>query len=286
MSQQHAPLPLLATVLMLSWFGCDKATEIVHDTITIRDTVTVHDTLFVLVPDTALPRNGLVAYYPFTGNANDSSGHGLNGTVVGATLTNDRFGRLNSAYAFNGVDQYINLGDILDAVFAAPVAKFSISGWARTISPGSSSSGGGFLVGKSGGGLAGLYEWGLNHYDDNNVYANVFYDGYVTRYLQVTGSPVRSQAWFHFVYVFDGSLPADERGKLFVNASSDVRITNQAGAPGTATMNTQQPLTIGAGYNLANSPNNFFHGSIDDIRIYNRVLTLKEIHKLYGHDIP
>jgi len=32
---------------------------------------------------------GLVAYYPFNGNANDASGNGNNGTVNGATLTAD-----------------------------------------------------------------------------------------------------------------------------------------------------------------------------------------------------
>lgn len=47
------------------------------------------------------PTSGLVAYYPFTGNANDAAG-ALNGTVSGATLTTDRFGNANSAYAFNG----------------------------------------------------------------------------------------------------------------------------------------------------------------------------------------
>ena len=38
--------------------------------------------------------SGLVAHYPFNGNANDESGNGINGTVNGATLTNDRFGNM------------------------------------------------------------------------------------------------------------------------------------------------------------------------------------------------
>ena len=38
--------------------------------------------------------SGLVAYYPFNGNANDESGNGNDGTVNGATLTADRFGML------------------------------------------------------------------------------------------------------------------------------------------------------------------------------------------------
>lgn len=42
--------------------------------------------------------NGLVAYYPFNGNANDTSGNGHNGTANGATLTTDRFGMTNAAY--------------------------------------------------------------------------------------------------------------------------------------------------------------------------------------------
>ena len=45
---------------------------------------------------------GLVAYYPFNGNANDVSGNNINGVVSNATLTTDKFGASNSAYDFNG----------------------------------------------------------------------------------------------------------------------------------------------------------------------------------------
>ncbi|HPG82080.1 MAG TPA: hypothetical protein PKY55_02300, partial [bacterium] len=58
-----------------------------------------------------LPTEGLVAWYPFNGNANDESGHGRNGTVYGAVLTADRMGRAANAYQFDGVDDYIDLGD-------------------------------------------------------------------------------------------------------------------------------------------------------------------------------
>ncbi|MGD0712159.1 MAG: hypothetical protein ABR968_13380, partial [Bacteroidales bacterium] len=49
-----------------------------------------------------IPSTGLVAFYPFKGNADDTSGNGHNGTVHGATLTTDRFGNPNNAYYFNG----------------------------------------------------------------------------------------------------------------------------------------------------------------------------------------
>ena len=54
-------------------------------------------------------QNGLVGWWPFCGNANDESGNGNDGTVNGATPTTDRFGNVNSAYAFDGENDYIHV---------------------------------------------------------------------------------------------------------------------------------------------------------------------------------
>jgi len=56
--------------------------------------------------------NGLLAYYPFNGNANDEAGNGFHGTVVGATLTKDRLGNANSAYNFNGTNAFIQASPV------------------------------------------------------------------------------------------------------------------------------------------------------------------------------
>jgi hypothetical protein len=53
---------------------------------------------------------GLIAYYPFNGNANDETGNGYDGTVDGATLSTDRFGNPLSAYSFDGVNDKILIG--------------------------------------------------------------------------------------------------------------------------------------------------------------------------------
>ena len=53
--------------------------------------------------------SGLIAYYPFNGNANDASGNGNNGTVNGATLCADRNGNSNSAYSFDGISNNITI---------------------------------------------------------------------------------------------------------------------------------------------------------------------------------
>ena len=54
-----------------------------------------------------IPTDGLVGYWSFSGNADDESGNNHHGTVNGATLTQDRFGNPNSAYSFDGVNDYI-----------------------------------------------------------------------------------------------------------------------------------------------------------------------------------
>ena len=75
-----------------------------------------------------VPTNGLVAYYPFDGNANDDSGNGNNGTVNGATLTTDRFGNANSAYSFDG-QSYIRVPHTNMLNFGT--GDYSLSVWAN-----------------------------------------------------------------------------------------------------------------------------------------------------------
>src|SRR5450631_3327069 len=74
--------------------------------------------------------NGLVAYYPFNGNANDASGSGINGTVNGATLTQDRFGIANAAYSFNGANNYISFA----GVPTSQVDNWTMTAWVKPAS--------------------------------------------------------------------------------------------------------------------------------------------------------
>jgi hypothetical protein len=61
-----------------------------------------------------IDREGLVAYFPFDGDADDASGNGHHGTVHGATLTTDRYGEDARAYAFDGVDDFVSIPDSPD----------------------------------------------------------------------------------------------------------------------------------------------------------------------------
>ncbi len=69
---------------------------------------------------------GLIAFYPFSGSANDATGNNINGVVSNATLTTDRFGLPNSAYYFNGSNAYIQL-PYSPLYNFAPQDSFSIS---------------------------------------------------------------------------------------------------------------------------------------------------------------
>ena len=69
--------------------------------------------------------DGLVAYYPFNGNTNDESGNGNNANALGGvSLSTDRFGNANSAYSFDGVDDYMT-----SAVNLSTNQAFSLSAW-------------------------------------------------------------------------------------------------------------------------------------------------------------
>jgi hypothetical protein len=82
--------------------------------------------LFAQTLPSYLPSNGLVAWFPFNGNANDESGNGNNGTVNGATLTADRNGISNSAYSFSNNTISINHNSMFGF---SQTTQFSLSIW-------------------------------------------------------------------------------------------------------------------------------------------------------------
>jgi len=69
--------------------------------------------------------DGLVAHYPFSGDANDQSGNENHLSVQGASLSTDRFGMTESAYSFDGKDDYL-FADLDDRK-----GDFSLSLWAK-----------------------------------------------------------------------------------------------------------------------------------------------------------
>ncbi|MBS4028754.1 MAG: T9SS type A sorting domain-containing protein [Ignavibacteriales bacterium] len=212
----------------------------------------------------------LVAYYPFNGNANDESGNGNNGTVEGATLTTDRFGNANSAYYFNGSNNFINCGHNPSLQLTNAV---SISAWVKT--PGGPQIGS-YIIGKVAYNQP-SYEYSLEfEYPVPGLKADAGgenYDELTTNFL-----PADSQ-WYHITatWEYPGLFKVYKNGELLNSmiTTSAIEPTDEDVAIGCVRARTDEYFA------------RYFLGMIDDIRIYNRAITLAEIDSLYhegGYD--
>jgi len=196
---------------------------------------------------------GLVAYYPFNGNANDESGNGNDGVVHGATLTVDRFGNASNAYEFDGVNDFIQSYNSLNDI----TNNISISIWIKKEDLWEDEYQKIILTGTS------ASNYGVNISQGPNDYP--FYFQINDNSVQVKTNYPAINSWVHIVGVYDGTQIKLYIDKGFIGADSY-----------TLNVDILNPLRIGWGYGVE-----FFNGKIDDIRIYNRALTETEIQQLY-----
>lgn len=112
-----------------------------------------------------VPEEGLVAYYPFDGDAvSRGSVAGVDGEVYRATLATDRFGKSNSAYRFGGSDSaYIEIPDN-DIFSIATTGALTVSAWISPDSLDFERTDGGYVhwMGK---GEPHAHEWALRMYN-------------------------------------------------------------------------------------------------------------------------
>jgi uncharacterized protein (TIGR02145 family) len=209
--------------------------------------------------------NGLVAYYPFNGNANDASGNGNNGTVNGAILSSDRFGNLNSAYSFNGTTNLINCGHSNSLQLTNAL---TISMWFKSTDINIY---GEYLLSKSL--IPNNYEYCIPVEFIQGVSQLLAAVGGVNFVEAGIGSEPTINVW-HIVsatFNYPGYLKIYYDGTLI-----DSTITTGAITP------TSQDLVIGCIRPTGEPTIRYFTGEIDDIRIYNRALSNCEISQLFS----
>ena len=195
-------------------------------------------------------KSGLVAFYPFNGNANDESGNGNNGYVNGATLTNDRNGVKNSAYYFNGYDAKIYFNTNSSSINSN---TYSIFAWIKTSNPGSSYRG---IIVKQ---LAvGLF------LKDNELMS---YD-WQYRVDKKSNSYIADNSWHLIGLVLNNGTIKFYKDGRYINSSS-FTINNQS-----------ENFIIGTGG--YKQEDQYYKGSIDDVRIYNRAISENEIQAIYS----
>jgi hypothetical protein len=199
----------------------------------------------------------LVAYYPFNGNANDESGNANHGTVNGATLTTDRFGSLNSAYYFDGATNYISILNNPNINVQAG-ASYSISFWAKHDAQNNAK----YMISKyKGSSGEQSYAIGTGSIGDSYSWYEFSPGGIESR-----GSiDLNDNQWHQITSVFKSG----ESVSIYVDGELDIQhpITH------TGSISNLRNLTIGCGSNIAQ----FYKGSIDDVKIYNKALTVEEI---------
>lgn len=202
---------------------------------------------------------GLVAHWPFDGNASDLSGNNNHGTLVNAPLaTTDRFGRANHAYEFNGTNTYVQVPN--SASLSSPTNKLTMSVWVLLY--GNSKVGSPFspiLMKSLDGGNGFMYRMNMA-----TTYIACAYNDW--NLSQGTACNLTNQ-WTHVAITYDGS-----KNRYYLNGvvvdSTLLSVTMTPDSRG---------LTIGADF-----PGFFevFWGKIDEVRLYNRVLGPAEVHQL------
>ncbi|HEC42531.1 MAG TPA: LamG domain-containing protein, partial [Bacteroides sp.] len=212
--------------------------------------------------------DSLVAYYPFNGNADDESGNGHNGTIHGPSTTLDRFGNANSAYQFDGVDDYI------ESSTKIPITDFPVT-VSVFIKIGSDIKGG--TVYRSD-------YWDGYTDDTKGIGVSVENPGHVIGYFGTGNSTITFQSeyriasrnWQHIAVVFENT----DSVRIYFNGKESPWIkTNKSDKPFTTSGTLDKIGKDDDGLNRS-----VYEGAIDELRIYNRVLSSTEINDICSED--
>jgi hypothetical protein len=212
--------------------------------------------------------DGLVAYYPFDGNANDMSGKGNNGTVNGAILTTDRNGNADSAYSFDGASnnitvpnnpsQQISTNQLSISAWISLEKDIPYTQWRIVNKQESAWTSWGFEL--FGNGYAGGKGNNLTfHNSSGNTWVNC-----VVSEISLIPNTI-----YHVA-----AISENNSAKIYLDGQLIKTCSNMLGIP--YTINSD--MVIGSSSEFSDF---FFKGKMDDLRIYNRALTEAEIKQLY-----
>lgn len=234
---------------------------------------------------------GLVAYYPFNGNANDESGNGNHGTVYGATLTTDRRGNANSAYLFRGHGYPDKIRvvhrpsltlqkNLSVSIWIKQVSQSGMDGWGRLaaggtmtlIAKGSDRSGFDFIQQNDANKKIQNLVFGINNKLD---FSNI------RNYDRASSDMNFDNNWKHYVLTYNSE---EGRTSFYLNGKL-LGIKGGLGGQGVNFIESNKnDLYIGSYLGFGWAEKGWFpmNGVLDDIRIYNRTLSATEVQALYN----
>jgi uncharacterized protein (TIGR02145 family) len=209
-----------------------------------------------------VPTNGLVAYYPFNGNANDASGNNYNLVNNNVTYDSDKFGTDSSAAYFSADGSELYLEESMNQLTSDPKQTYSF--WFKSITPSNryifeyasqSSSRFRFVTSPTGGiGIRGETgcDSGGRDYEIPNLHEN----------------------WHHFVISIDTQT---------YTVYYDGNVLYNADHSGFDCVDNVNRLNLGN--DIGGGAKEYTNMLMDDIGIWNRALSEQEIQNLYTSSI-
>lgn len=221
--------------------------------------------------------NRLLAY--------DFSGNGNNGTVKGATFKKN-VGR-NGAYEFDGVDDLITVKDS-DSLSPSTTGAFTIAYWAkfgRTKFVGEGS--GKNYINYLGKGVYGSNPSNEFHFRQHNGSNTEGRNNRISFYVfnpegglgagSYFQEPINTNQWVFIVGVYNGT-------HVQIWKNGVLKDTDPLSSYNIIMKNGRAPLTLG-GYSIDGYQDKYWKGSLDEVRIYNRILTPQEIKDIYNSEV-
>ena len=222
-----------------------------------------------------LTNNGLIAYYPFSGNANDMSGNNLHGVNYGGGvyLTNGFTGAPNTAYYFNGTgDMGTGIGACFDCgtnpLITSISSNFSVSLWINSMSTEPRS-----ILGRhANDNTAG---WYIAKSPNNKLFFMLDAPG-APAWSITNNTAISNNVFYHIAATYNKTTGV---ACLYVN---NVKIERtglfSVVLPYYTALWNDEPLMIGTYWS---GGCNYFKGILDEVFFYNRDLSEMEIEQLY-----
>ncbi|MDP7281545.1 MAG: lectin-like protein, partial [Candidatus Poribacteria bacterium] len=222
------------------------------------------------------PEEGLVAYYPFNGNANDESGNGWHGTLQGATLAEDRNNKTKSAIEFNG-SGVLNLGN---SRLFQPVLNddYTLISWIYLAEDQDST----FLsFGDDYGARSNQYIR-LNVKENKRISVAIRGDSgeALTFGISTEKNAIKLNQW-HLLHITKKKEEEGTNISLYIDGKRLINSTNYRA--GKVNPRNNHNLILGAD---EVPRRRYFKGALDDLRLYNRALSEAEVATLYDLEKP
>ncbi len=219
----------------------------------------------------------LKALWAFEGNTNDTSGNGLNGTLKQATLVDSGRPGDGSALQLKKAG-YVDLGNPKALDFGT--GDWTITAWYKTAMAGTGDANQGTIFGKGGDNTGGKRYALIMSQNTEGVVTLIVDDDNVTRYDAHSKTKTNDDQWHLVAGQREGSTV-----RIFIDGMLEGTVT--VPTPYDLSGTSQHNAYIGAITNhVDGSIYKLFNGLIDDVRVYNRALSVGEILWLAGQTTP